>query len=66
MNRPLADAFLAGLDDTQREPVSYDLPVPAKKEGLITDSNIQFNIVSVPWHVLDPEAEGNAYSALAN
>ena len=65
LNRPLADAFLAGLDDTQREPVSYDLPVPAKKEGLITDSNIQFNIVSVPWHVLDPEAEGNAYSALA-
>ena len=65
LNRPLADAFLAKLDDTPREPVSYDLPVPAKKEGLITDSNIQFNIVSVPWHVLDPEAEGNAYSALA-
>lgn len=65
LNRPLADAFLAGLDDTVREPVSFDLPVPAKKEGLIIDSNIQFNLISMPWHVLDPEAEGNAYSALA-
>ena len=65
LNRPLADAFLAKLDNTVREPAAYNLPVPQKKEGLVTDSNIQFNIVSVPWHVLDPDAEGNAYSALA-
>ena len=64
LNRPLADAFLAGLDDTVREHVSRDLPVPAQREGLITDSNIQFNIITMPWHVLDPEAEGYAYSAL--
>ena len=65
LNRPLADAFLAKLDDTAREPVSYDLPVPAKKEGLITDSNIQFNIITVPWQSIDAEVEGSAYSALA-
>ena len=65
LNRPLADAFLAKLDDTAREPVAYDLPVPAKKEGLITDSNIQFNMIAVPWQAIDAEVEGNAYSALA-
>lgn len=65
LNRPLADAFFAKLDDTAREPVTYDLPVPAKKEGLITDTNIQFNIITVPWQAVDPEVEGTAYSALA-
>ena len=65
LNRPLADEFLAKLGNTPREPVSYDLPVPSKKEALITDNNIQFNIIAVPWYVIDPDAEGNAYSALA-
>ena len=64
LNRPLADAFFAKLDDTAREPVAYDLPVAAAKEGLIADTNIQFNMVSVPWATIDPEADGNAYSAL--
>ena len=65
LNRPLADAFLAKLDDTAREPVSYDLPVPAKKEALITDSSIQYNIITIPWQAIDAEVEGTAYSALA-
>ncbi len=64
LNRPLADAFMAKLDDTAREPVAYDLPVPAAREGMITDSNIQYNIVSVPWAVIDPAADGAAFSAL--
>ena len=64
LNRPLADAFFAKLDDTAREPAVYDLPAAAAREGLIADTNIQFNIVSVPWTAIDPEADGAAYSAL--
>ena len=64
LNRPLADAFYAKLDDTAREPVAYDLPVAADKEGLIADTNIQFNMVSVPWATIDPAADGNAFAAL--
>lgn len=45
VNRPLADAFMAKLDHVEREPVEYDLPVGAQREALITDGNIQFNIV---------------------
>ena len=65
LNRPLGDAFFARLDDTAREPVAYELPAAAEKEGIIADTNIQFNIVSVPWFTLNPEAEGSAYAALA-
>ena len=45
LNRPLADAFLARLDTQPRDPMAYDLPIPAQKEALITDGNIQFNSV---------------------
>ena len=64
LNRPLADAFFAKLEDTAREPVAYDLPAAASREGLIADTNIQFNIVSAPWTAIDPEADGAAYGAL--
>ena len=64
LNRPLVDAFFAKLDDTAREPAAPDLPVAAAREGLITDSNIQFNMVAVPWMSIDPEADGTAYAAL--
>ena len=65
LNRPLADAYLAALDDTAREPAAYDLPAAAKREGLIIDSNIQFNMIAVPWDTIDPEVTGAAYTALA-
>ena len=64
LNRPLADAFMAKLDDSARDSVPADLPVSAAKEGLIVDANIQFNIISAPWKDIDPDADGNAYSAL--
>ena len=64
LNRPLADAFFAKLDDTVREPAVYDLPEAAKKEGLIIDSNIQYNVIGIPWKTIDPEADGAAYAAL--
>ncbi len=46
LNRPLADAFLAKMDHTEREAVSYTFETPAKKEALIIDGNIQYNLVT--------------------
>ncbi|MCR5297556.1 MAG: insulinase family protein [Clostridiales bacterium] len=66
LNRPLAEAFFADLDDAAREAAQYDLPVPAKKEGLIIDGNIQYNIVSAGWDKIDPEASSQAYNAFGN
>ncbi len=43
VNTPLADAFLAKLNNTPFEPVAYDLPVPAAREALIVDQQVQFN-----------------------
>ena len=48
-SRPLTDAFLAALRDEPRDKVEYDLPIPAVKEGLILDSNIQFNLVTASF-----------------
>ena len=43
LNQPLADAFADKLDAAPIEPVAYDLPVPAAREAVIVDSNVQFN-----------------------
>ncbi len=43
VNRPLADAFLASLENVARERVTLDLPVAAKREALITTGNVQLN-----------------------
>ncbi|MBQ6061230.1 MAG: insulinase family protein [Clostridia bacterium] len=64
LNRPLTDAFFAKLDNTAREAVEYDLPVPAKKEALIADINVQFNGISVNWKDIDPEIDGAAYDVV--
>ncbi len=65
LNRPLTDAFFAKLDNTAREAVEYDLPVPAKKEALIADINVQFNGISVNWKDIDPEIDGAAYDVVS-
>ena len=64
LNRTLSDSFFEKMDDAAREPVAYDLPAAAEKEGLIVDSNIQFNVIAAPWTAIDPEADGTAYAAL--
>ena len=64
LNRTLSDAFFAKLDDTAREPAVYDLPKAAAKEGLIIDSNIQYNVIAAPWAAIDPEADGTAYASI--
>ena len=64
LNRTLTDAFFAKLADTPREIAAYDLPAASPREGLIADTNIQFNIVAAPWATIDPEADGAASAAL--
>ena len=43
VNKPLADAFEARLGSAPIEPAVYDLPVPAAREAVIVDNNVQFN-----------------------
>jgi len=44
-NRMPADRFMARRERTEREEVTYDLPMPSQREALICDSNVQFNHV---------------------
>jgi len=62
LNRTLADAFLAKLGEAPVEAVELDLPVPADSEGIIIDSNAQYN-----GHVIDLESCGfEEYDAALN
>ena len=58
VNQPLADAFLAGLNDEKREHATLQLPAPAVAEGIIVDSNIGFNTVAAPFGALGLEDDG--------
>ena len=58
LNKPLADAFWAKLDEEKREAVAYDLPMPAAKEGLVVSTNTQFNIAFASFSALDTDRSG--------
>ena len=55
LNQPLADAFADKLDAAPIEPVAYDLPVPAAREAVIVDSNVQFNGLMADYATLGME-----------
>ena len=55
LNRPLADAFMAKLDHEPIEPASYDFPVPDRREGLIVDSAVQYNLIYADFATLGLE-----------
>ena len=58
-NRPLADALLAGLNHEEIIPVNYDsLPAAARREALIVDSAVQYNMIQAGEKEL-----GTPYSA---
>ncbi|MBR2527455.1 MAG: insulinase family protein [Blautia sp.] len=46
LNRQLSDSFLALLDRREIEPAKYRFPIPSRREALIIDSSIQFNMVA--------------------
>ncbi len=65
LNRPLADAFLAKLNQEPIERVEYDLPVPARHEALIVDVNVQFNALIADYASLDMEEFEGSLDALS-
>lgn len=58
LNQPLADAFMANLNDEKREPAALDLPAPAMTEGIIVDSNIGYNTLAADFSALGIEDDG--------
>ncbi len=58
INQPLADAFMAKLEDEPREKAAPDLPAPAASEGLIVDANIGFNTLAADFGALGVEPDG--------
>ena len=46
LNRDLSAAFLSSLDEREIIPARYDFPVPEKREALIIDSGVQFNMIA--------------------
>ena len=65
-NDPLADAFLARLDCTPIEKAEYDLPVPAQREGLIVDQQVQFNGIVADYKNLGMEEYDASLDAISS
>ena len=65
-NRPLADAFFAKMDTQPREPMEYDLPIPAAREALIVDMNVQFNNVIASYKALGMEGYDASLDAITS
>lgn len=45
LHRPVADGFLAKLDKEPITPATYDFPAIARREGLVIDSGVKFNLL---------------------
>ena len=45
LNRKASEALFGRMKDEEREHLNYHFPEPAKKEGIIIDSNIAYNAV---------------------
>jgi len=66
LNRTLADAFLATLEQKPAEPAVYDLPAPAASEALVIDSAVQFNGVVADFESLGLEGYEGGLDALTS
>ena len=65
-NRTLADGFMAKLGHEEREAAVYDLPVPAAREALIIDGNVQYNHVTASADDIGLEGFDAGLAATAN
>ena len=66
LNRPLADGFLASLDERPIERAHYDLPVPERREALIIDSGVQYNLLAADYGALGLEGYEGGMGAVTN
>ncbi|MBQ9325200.1 MAG: insulinase family protein [Clostridia bacterium] len=68
-NRLLAEGFLSRLDEEARERAEWNLPIPAQREALVIDSNVQFNSIVADYATVGlPGYDGSldAISTLVN
>ncbi|NLD51602.1 MAG: hypothetical protein GX650_01790, partial [Clostridiales bacterium] len=64
-HRKAADAFIAKLEDAQREKAGYQLPAVAHREGFVVDSSVQYNMLYAPYAQLGLEGTNGDMDALA-
>lgn len=68
-HRPIADAFIARLNSREVVKAEYDLPVPARAEGVIVDSSVQYNLIYATWEEMgltEFSADFDAVAALVS
>lgn len=68
-HRPIADAFIAKLNTREVVKAEYNLPVPARTEGLIVDSSVQYNLIYATWEEMgltEFSADFDAVAALVS
>ncbi len=68
-HRAAADAFLASLSKQEIVPAAYNIPAPARAEGIIIDSSVQYNLTFATWAELglaDYTGDLDAVTALVN
>jgi len=64
-HRAVADAFIAALDAREVVKATYDLPVPARAEGIIVDSSVQYNLLYATWEEMGLEEFSADFDAVA-
>ncbi len=64
-HRPIADAFLASLNAREIIVATYDIPAPARAEGIIVDSSVQYNLVYATWEEMGLEEFNASFDAVA-
>ena len=65
-HRAAADAFLAKLDNHETEKAVYDFALPGKKEAVILDSAVNYNVVTASWEEMGVEGYSADLGVLAN
>lgn len=64
-HRIVADAFIAALDSREVVKATYDLPIPARAEGIIADSSVQYNLLYATWEEMGLEGFSADFDAVA-
>ena len=64
-HQPIADAFLASLNSREVVVATYDIPVPARAEGIIVDSSVQYNLIYATWEEMGLEEFNASFDAVS-
>ena len=64
-NAPLVDAFFSDMEADELEYPAYDLPVPAMREAVAVDGNIQYNCIAASFSQLEAKAD-YAFTVISN